>query len=116
MSSTRSSSQRASRPTPTHATRRPDRCGRRILASPRVAASEKNRILALALEGQVPQTFLRFIQAMVKNRRQLLIPMVATEYHTLVDVVRYPADCVNPPKDQPSVEWLKAGMPGAKCG
>ena len=58
-----------------------------FLASPRVAASEKNRILALALEGQVPQTFLRFIQAMVKNRRQLLIPMVATEYHSLVDVV-----------------------------
>ena len=58
-----------------------------FLASPRVAASEKNRILALALEGQVPLTFLRFIQAMVKNRRQLLIPMVATEYHSLVDVV-----------------------------
>jgi branched-chain amino acid transport system substrate-binding protein len=35
---------------------------------------------------------------------------------TLVDVIRYPADCVNPPKDTPSVEWLKAGMPGAKCG
>jgi branched-chain amino acid transport system substrate-binding protein len=35
---------------------------------------------------------------------------------TLVDVIRYPADCVNPPKGTPSVEWLKAGMPGAKCG
>ena len=35
---------------------------------------------------------------------------------TIVDVVRYPADCVNPPKGTPSVDWLKAGMPGAKCG
>jgi F-type H+-transporting ATPase subunit delta len=58
-----------------------------FLASPRIAASGKNRILAQALEGQVPATFLKFLQAMVKNRRQLLIPMVATEYHALVDVV-----------------------------
>jgi F-type H+-transporting ATPase subunit delta len=58
-----------------------------FLASPRMAATEKNRILALALEGQVPSTFLKFLQAMVKNRRQLLIPQVATQYHALVDVV-----------------------------
>jgi F-type H+-transporting ATPase subunit delta len=58
-----------------------------FLASPRIAAGEKNRLLASALEGQVPQTFLRFLQALVKNRRQLLIPQVATEYHALVDVV-----------------------------
>jgi F-type H+-transporting ATPase subunit delta len=58
-----------------------------FLATPRVAASDKNKLLAQALEGQVPQTFLRFIQAMVKNRRQLLIPQVATQYHSLVDVV-----------------------------
>jgi branched-chain amino acid transport system substrate-binding protein len=35
---------------------------------------------------------------------------------TIIDVVRYPSDCVNPPKGTPSVEWLKAGMPGAQCG
>ena len=35
---------------------------------------------------------------------------------TIVDVVRYPADCVNPPKGTTSVEWLQAGMPGAQCG
>ena len=58
-----------------------------FLESPRVAASEKNRIVALALEGQVPQTFLRFLQALVRNRRQMLIPQVATQFHTLVDVV-----------------------------
>ncbi len=58
-----------------------------FLQSPRIAASEKNRILSAALEGQVPNTFIRFLQAMVKNRRQMLIPQVATQFHTLVDVV-----------------------------
>ena len=58
-----------------------------FLASPRIAASEKNKILAQALEGQVPATFLKVLQAMVKNRRQLMIPQVATQYHALVDVV-----------------------------
>ncbi len=33
----------------------------------------------------------------------------------LVDVVRFAAECVNPPSDKSSEEWLKAGMPGAKC-
>ena len=40
-------------------------------------------------------------------------------FHILVpfiDVVRYKAACVNPPKGTPSVDWLKAGMPGAECG
>jgi F-type H+-transporting ATPase subunit delta len=58
-----------------------------FLASPRISAGDKNKVLAAALEGQVPATFLRFLQAMVKNRRQLLIPQVATQYHALVDVV-----------------------------
>jgi F-type H+-transporting ATPase subunit delta len=58
-----------------------------FLASPRIAASDKNKVLAQALEGQVPGTFLKFLQALVKNRRQLLIPQIATEYHALVDVV-----------------------------
>ena len=38
-----------------------------FLASPRIAASDKNKVLAQALEGQVPATFLRFLQAMVRN-------------------------------------------------
>jgi branched-chain amino acid transport system substrate-binding protein len=33
----------------------------------------------------------------------------------LVDVVRYPAECVNPPPDVDSVAWLEGGMKGAKC-
>lgn len=58
-----------------------------FMATPRVSATEKNKVLAAALEGQVPATFLKFLQAMVRNRRQLLIPQVATQFHTLVDVV-----------------------------
>ena len=33
----------------------------------------------------------------------------------LVDIERFPAECVNPPAGTTSEEWLKAGMPGAKC-
>lgn len=56
-----------------------------FLESPRVAATEKNRVLAAALENQVPLGFLRFLQALVKNRRQMLIPEIAIQYHALVD-------------------------------
>jgi len=58
-----------------------------FLASPRIAAADKNKVLSAALEGQVPPTFLKFLQALVRNRRQLLIPQIATEFHALVDVV-----------------------------
>jgi branched-chain amino acid transport system substrate-binding protein len=33
----------------------------------------------------------------------------------MVDVVRYPAQCVNPPADMDSIPWLEGGMKGAKC-
>ncbi|GAB5469202.1 MAG: ABC transporter substrate-binding protein [Rhodospirillales bacterium] len=33
----------------------------------------------------------------------------------LVDIVRYPAECVQPPAGVSSIEWLEQGMPGAKC-
>jgi len=39
----------------------------------------------------------------------------ATGKGEIVDVVRYPAECVNPPANMKAEEWLKAGMPGAKC-
>jgi branched-chain amino acid transport system substrate-binding protein len=34
---------------------------------------------------------------------------------TLVDIQRFPAECVNPPAGMKSEEWLKGGMKGAKC-
>jgi F-type H+-transporting ATPase subunit delta len=60
---------------------------RTFLESPRVSAADKNKLLTSAFEGQVPPTFLQFLHALVRNRRQMLIPQVATQFHTLVDVV-----------------------------
>lgn len=33
----------------------------------------------------------------------------------LVDVVRYPAECVNPPEGVKSEDWIKGGFKGARC-
>jgi branched-chain amino acid transport system substrate-binding protein len=38
-----------------------------------------------------------------------------TNMPSIVDIVRYPAACVNPPADTDSVSWLQGGMNGAKC-
>lgn len=34
---------------------------------------------------------------------------------TIVNVVRYPAECVNPPDGVTSEQWISQGFPGAKC-
>ena len=33
----------------------------------------------------------------------------------LDDIMRFPAECVNPPANMKSEDWMKAGFPGAKC-
>ena len=33
----------------------------------------------------------------------------------LEDIQRFPAECVNPPVNMTSEDWMKAGFPGAKC-
>ena len=33
----------------------------------------------------------------------------------LDDIQRFPAECVNPPANMKAEDWIKAGMPGAKC-
>jgi len=33
----------------------------------------------------------------------------------LVDIVNFPAECVNPPPGMKSMDWIKGGMAGAKC-
>ena len=40
----------------------------------------------------------------------------ANKSGTVINVRNYPAECVTPPEGTPSVDWIKAGMPGAKCG
>ncbi|MCP5156113.1 MAG: ABC transporter substrate-binding protein [Ectothiorhodospiraceae bacterium] len=34
---------------------------------------------------------------------------------TITDIIRFPAECVNPPDGAKSVEWIQGGMQGAKC-
>ena len=60
---------------------------RLFLESPRVSAAEKNRILGRAFEGQLPRVFVRYLQALVNHRRQMLLPLIAREFHDLVDQV-----------------------------
>ena len=33
----------------------------------------------------------------------------------IVDIMRFPADCVNPPAGVNADDWIKAGLKGAKC-
>lgn len=60
---------------------------RLFLESPRVSAAQKNRIIGRAFEGQLPHVFVRYLQALVNHRRQMLLPQIAHEFHDLVDQV-----------------------------
>lgn len=64
-----------------------DRRLRVFLESPRVSAQKKNEIIQTAFGPQLPKLFVRFLVALVNNRRQMLIPTIAAEYHDLVDRV-----------------------------
>ncbi len=58
---------------------------RQFLESPRVSYEQKNEILSKAFGDRGPRVFLRFLQMMVHNRRQMLIPSIAVEYSNLLD-------------------------------
>jgi F-type H+-transporting ATPase subunit delta len=60
---------------------------RRFLEAPQISAAQKNAVLAKAFEDRAPRLFLRFLQRLVMNRRQMLIPEIANEYRDLVDEV-----------------------------
>jgi F-type H+-transporting ATPase subunit delta len=60
---------------------------RRFLAAPQISAAEKNAVLAKAFTGKAPPLFVTFLQKVVTNRRQVLIPDIATEYGNLLDAV-----------------------------
>ena len=38
-----------------------------------------------------------------------------TKTPEIVDVIRFPAECVNPPAGITADDWIKEGMKGAKC-
>lgn len=58
---------------------------RRFLESPRIPAAAKSRVFETALADRVPRAFLRWLQAMIRNRRISLLPSVADEYEALLD-------------------------------
>ena len=58
---------------------------RHFLESPKVSAEQKKEILGKAFADRAPRLFVRFLQALVTNRRQMLIPRIATEYFALLD-------------------------------
>jgi F-type H+-transporting ATPase subunit delta len=58
---------------------------RRFLESPKVSAAEKNAVLAKAFQDGLPRMLVRFLQLLVTNRRQMLIPAIAREYMALLD-------------------------------
>jgi F-type H+-transporting ATPase subunit delta len=57
-----------------------------FLESPKISEAQKNEILAAALSDRVPRLFLRYLQTLVRKRRQMLIPEIATEYESLLDM------------------------------
>ena len=58
---------------------------RNFLEAPQISADQKNEVLSKAFEDRAPRLFLRYLQRLVKNRRQMLIPVIANEYRDLVD-------------------------------
>jgi len=58
---------------------------RLFLESPRVSAAKKSEVIGKAFTDRMPRLMLRFIQQVILNRRQMLIPAIAEEYLNLVD-------------------------------
>ena len=57
-----------------------------FLESPKISEAQKNEVLFQAFGDRVPRHFLRFLQILVKKRRQMLIPHISSEYDKLLDV------------------------------
>lgn len=58
-----------------------------FLETPRVSAREKNEVIGKAFADRLPRLFVRFLQAVVTQRRQHLIGEIAFEYHAIVDEI-----------------------------
>jgi F-type H+-transporting ATPase subunit delta len=65
---------------------REDATLRGFLSTPRLSAAAKNEILASAFQDRMPRLLVRFLQTVVSNRRQAIIPEIAEEYRALLDV------------------------------
>lgn len=62
-----------------------DQTLRHFLEAPQVSAAEKNAVLGKALSGRGAPKFVLFVQKLVTNRRQMLLPEIAVEYHGILD-------------------------------
>ncbi len=58
----------------------------RFLESPKISEAQKNEVFFQALGDRVPRHFLRFLQTLVRKRRQMLIPEISSEYDNLLDI------------------------------
>jgi F-type H+-transporting ATPase subunit delta len=56
-----------------------------FLSSPKVSAKGKVEIITKAFQDRLPRLFVRFLGAVIANRRQHLIPQIASEYALIVD-------------------------------
>jgi branched-chain amino acid transport system substrate-binding protein len=80
--------------------------------------------LAAALENAEWESPGGKIQMKLGNGHQAIQPMAIgrTRYDAdkkmvvIEDIQSFEAECVNPPANMKSIEWIKAGFPGAKCG
>jgi branched-chain amino acid transport system substrate-binding protein len=79
--------------------------------------------IAAALENLEWDTPGGLIQMKLGNGHQAIqtIAIGRTRYDAgkkmvvIEDVQRFAAECVNPPATMKSLDWIKAGLPGAKC-
>lgn len=58
---------------------------RKFLAAPQVSAEAKNAVLGKAFGPGVPAMLVKFLQKLVSNRRQMLLPEIALAYGNLRD-------------------------------
>ena len=58
---------------------------RLFLESPRISGAEKIRVLGQAFQDRMPRLMVRFLQTLVRHRRQMLIPAISREYLDIVD-------------------------------
>lgn len=58
---------------------------RRFLEAPQIGEEEKIAVLARAFADRLPRPALRFLQLLVHNRRQTLLPAIAAAYRGLLD-------------------------------
>ncbi len=57
-----------------------------VLESPNVTKAAKQELLARALKNRAPDSFIRFLTAVIRRGRQGIIPAIARQYLELLDV------------------------------